>query len=218
MKTKNIYLLFSSTGTMLARTIDLYTKTSFNHVSIALDESLDLVYSFGRKQPKNPFIGGFVKENFNLPLFLHSNIAIYQLKVTEQEYQQLSEKLLLMEAQQDLYRYNFLGLFGVVLNIEFRRNNAFFCSQFVATLLKECGIYHNEKPAGLIRPQDLRNWHELKLFYQGELSEYPYFKYHPEVQAVGTMRQTFSIYYYFMNYKVKRTKRRVLKTWRYFRL
>lgn len=218
MKTKNIYLLFSSTGTMLARTIDLYTRTSFNHVSIALDESLDLVYSFGRKRPKNPFIGGFVRENINLPFFLHSNCAIYQLKVTEQEYDQLREKLLLMEAQEHLYRYNFLGLFGVMMNIEFHRHNAFFCSQFVATLLKECGIYHNAKPAGLIRPQDLRNWEELQLVYQGELNQYPYFNYQPEDEVTGSMRQTFSIYYYFMNYQVKRTTKRVIKTWRYFRL
>ena len=218
MKTKNVYLLFSSTGTMLARTIDLYTRTSFNHVSIALDESLGQVYSFGRKRPKNPFIGGFVKENYNLPFFLHANCAIYQFKVTEYEYEKLREQLLLMEAQQDLYRYNFLGLFGVVMNKEFQRQNAFFCSQFVATLLKDCGIYHNAKPAGLTRPQDLRDWQELKLVYQGELRQYPHFQYQAEDQVIGTVRHTFGTYYYFMNYKVKRTKRRVINTWRYFRL
>lgn len=38
-----------------------------NHVSIALDRELTEVYSFGRKQPDNPFIGGFVKED----IFFH---------------------------------------------------------------------------------------------------------------------------------------------------
>lgn len=217
MKTKTIYLLFSSTGTLLARTIDLYTRTSYNHVSIALDQSLNLVYSFGRKRPKNPFIGGFVKENFNLPFFLESNCAIYQLKVTEQEYEQLKEKIFLMEAQEHLYRYNFLGLFGVILNKEIPRQKAYFCSQFVATVLKECGIYHGSKPPGLIRPQDLREWRELTFVYQGKLESYPHLNEQPEEEENNLIYQVFSTYYFIINYQLYRTKNRVLKTLRYFR-
>lgn len=215
MKTRAVYLLFSSTGTWLARTIDLYTKQSLNHVSISLDQSLSHVYSFGRKRPRNPFIGGFVKENLNSPLFNQTSSAIYKLEVTEQQYQQLRDKLLLMESQQDLYRYNFLGLLGVMVNIELHRDNTYFCSQFVASLLKESGVYHSHKPLGLIRPQDLRTWDQLQLIYQGEITQFPSFNYQPEEYGLSSTHQMFSYYYYYMNQKMRSGIR---KTRGYFRL
>ncbi|WP_017471105.1 hypothetical protein [Amphibacillus jilinensis] len=191
MKTKTVYLLFLSTGTLLAKTIDLYTKQSLNHVSIALDQELNLVYSFGRKRPHNPFIGGFIRENLSLPFFNRSMCAIYQLKVTEEEYTQLVEQIMIMESHKHLYRYNFLGLFGVMLNKEFHRENAFFCSQFVASMLQECGIYHSAKPPGLIRPQDLRAWRELTPFYYGKLKDYPYLTAHVEQEQRKSWRRSF---------------------------
>ncbi|WP_440897855.1 hypothetical protein ACS127_07795 [Amphibacillus sp. Q70] len=217
MKTKTVYLLFLSTGTMLSRTIDFYTHTSLNHVSISLDRSLNFVYSFGRKRPYNPFIGGFIKENLNLPFFSRSTCAIYQLKVTEREYEQLSEKILLMEGQKHLYRYNFLGLFGVMMNKEFRRHNAYFCSQFVATMLQECGVYQGSKPPGLIRPQDLRAWRELKLIYQGELKSYPYFNHQPTEETVSLWRQSLFYYSLFIDKRIRRTKHLARQTWKHIR-
>ncbi|WP_067842276.1 hypothetical protein [Amphibacillus sediminis] len=191
MKTRTVYLLFLSTGTMLAKTIDFYTRSSLNHVSIALDRELNYVYSFGRKKPNNPFIGGFIKENLNLPFFNRSSCAIYQLKVSETEYNQLVEQIMIMESHKHLYRYNFLGLFGVMMNKEFRRKNAYFCSQFVATILQECGVYTGPKPPGLIRPEDLRNWRELSPVYHGKLKYYPFFNYQPEDQPKQSWRHSF---------------------------
>lgn len=180
MKTRKVYLVFLDTGTLLTKTINLYTKTSLNHASIALDRQLNHVYSFGRKRPHNPFIGGFVKENLHSPFFNNTKCAVYRLTISEDEYQLLQQRIMVMEASKHLYRYNLLGLFGIMLNKEVERNNAYFCSQFVATLLQDCGVYHIAKPTSLIRPQDLREWHELKLIYQGELEQYPYFSPHFE--------------------------------------
>lgn len=217
MKTKTVYLAFLGTGTMLSRTIDFYTHTSLNHVSISLDRSLNVVYSFGRKRPNNPFIGGFIKENLNLPFFNRSTCAIYQLKITEQEYEQLNEKILLMESQKHLYRYNFLGLFGVMINKEFQRHNAYFCSQFVASILQECGIYHGSKPPGLIRPQDLRAWRELSLVYRGGLKSYPYLNDQPTEEPSSSWRQSFYPYHVFIGQRIRKTKYLVRRTWQQLR-
>ncbi|MFB1049712.1 hypothetical protein [Paraliobacillus sp. JSM ZJ581] len=175
MKQKTIYLVFLDTGTLLTKMINLFTNSTLNHTSIALDQSLNYVYSFGRKRPKNPFIGGFVRENLQMPFFKNAACAVYRLQISEVEYQLLEQRINMMETKKHLYRYNMLGLFGVMLNKELQRENAYFCSQFVATMLSDCGVYQYHKPACLIRPQDLRDWHELKLIYQGSLSNYPYF-------------------------------------------
>ena len=60
---EKIYIVLTDTGTLLSKAIGLYTRKDLNHASIAFDEELKEMYSFGRKQRHNPFVGGFVKEN-----------------------------------------------------------------------------------------------------------------------------------------------------------
>ena len=66
---KKIYLVLTHTGTILSRIIRIYTKDEFTHVSISLDDELNEMYSFGRLNPYNPFLGGFVHENINYGTF-----------------------------------------------------------------------------------------------------------------------------------------------------
>ncbi|WP_053218011.1 hypothetical protein [Virgibacillus senegalensis] len=175
MQTKQVFVVFSDTGTVLGRVINLWTKSTMNHVSIALDRELTELYSFGRKNPRNPFIGGFVKEDIRTAFFHNSKGAVYCLTVSSHEYRRMRLKIQAMEAEKANYRYNFIGLFLVPLKRELQRKNAFFCSQFVATLLGECGSYRHEKPACLTKPQDIRSWHQLRLIYRGKLVDYPAF-------------------------------------------
>ena len=46
---KKVYILLTHTGTILSKAIKLYTSHEYTHVSIALDEKLDRLYSFGRR-------------------------------------------------------------------------------------------------------------------------------------------------------------------------
>lgn len=48
---KKIYIILTFTGTALSRIIKFATKVEFAHVSIALDEELNEMYSFGRINP-----------------------------------------------------------------------------------------------------------------------------------------------------------------------
>ena len=67
-ETRTIYLLFLSTGTLLSKAIDLYTKTNLNHVSIAFDKELSEVGSLTLHFSKNtlkPWYGLFFMSNFD---------------------------------------------------------------------------------------------------------------------------------------------------------
>ena len=59
---KRIYIILTYSGTVLSRIVKAYTGAEYSHVSIGLDENLTKMYSFGRLNPYNPFIGGFVHE------------------------------------------------------------------------------------------------------------------------------------------------------------
>ncbi|UOQ87155.1 hypothetical protein [Gracilibacillus salinarum] len=186
---KKVYLLFTDTGTLLSRLINLCTNSNLNHASIAFDSSLTEVYSFGRKRTYNPWSGGFVQENLRTPFFRRSQCAIYQLTIPDETYYLLKQRIEKIEAETDHYRYNLLGLFGVLLNLEWQREQAYFCSEFVATVLNEAGIYMAEKPACLVKPQDLKEWEALQLIYHGELIAY--LQYHGGYDVPVTLWQRY---------------------------
>ncbi|WP_028560447.1 hypothetical protein [Paenibacillus pinihumi] len=171
MKNKRIYILLSDTGTWFTRMIKLYTKAEHNHASIAFDDELREVYSFGRKSPGNPFVGGFVKEDLQSELFRKASCAVFSCEVSERKYNQLREYVRRFEQEPQRYKYNLLGVLGIMLKIRVKRENAFFCSQFVATVFEQSGHSLVPKCASLTTPADLGRSEALKLMYRGELRQ-----------------------------------------------
>lgn len=169
---RKLYILLTDTGSLLTKMIKLYTKKPYNHVSLSLDGHLLHVYSFGRKRPRNPLIGGFVKENIQTGVFKQAECAVYSCTITDEQFHKIKEHILEMEKQQHHYRYNFIGLFAVAFNKKLDRRNAFFCSQFVATVLKESGVIDISKPPCLVTPHDLQEVNSFQLIYQGNLEDY----------------------------------------------
>ncbi|WP_077324189.1 hypothetical protein [Virgibacillus siamensis] len=172
MEKKEIYLLLTDTGTLFTKTIKLYTKNPFNHASIAFDGTLTELYSFGRKNIHNPFIGGFVKENIHDNLMREADCAIYSRSIPAEQCEKMINYIQKIKEQQDQYRYNLLGLFAIILRIRFNRENAFFCSQFIATVLAECGVTTFPKPPSLVTPHDLPQVAGFQLVYRGKLSDF----------------------------------------------
>ncbi|KMY50309.1 hypothetical protein [Peribacillus loiseleuriae] len=173
MKERKVYLLFTDTGTNFTKLIKLFTKQPYNHVSISFDGELREIFSFGRKKHDNPFIGGFVREQIAVGLFKKARCELYSFKVSELDYERMLCKVKQIEAEKNLYKYNLLGLFAILLNINFKRKNAFFCSQFVAMILNEKKHVIDKSP-NMVTPQNLLALNSLELVYKGKLHLFPY--------------------------------------------
>lgn len=173
MNEKKVYIILTDTGTLFTRMIKLYTNKPYNHAAISFDTDLLNVYSFGRKTARNPFVGGFVNEDIESELFKQAACVIYSCIVSSTHLQEMRDYIQQMEEQKHLYRYNFLGLIAILLNIPLNRKNAFFCSQFVASVLKECDIIDFQKPLSLVTPHDLQGAAGFQLVYRGKFGEYP---------------------------------------------
>ncbi|AVR00653.1 hypothetical protein ACTWPF_02440 [Oceanobacillus sp. M65] len=205
MQERTIYLLFTDTGTYLAKAINFCTRQSLNHVSISLDGELRQVYSFGRKRPRNPFIGGFVEEDVTSDFLRNSQCAVYSCSISAEECEQIMENIKEIEAKKDNYRYNFIGLFGVLFHIKINRKNALFCSQFVATVLEGVNTIQVKKPSHFIRPGDLRTLEGMQLIYQGKLEHYPRHLMRQEKTLVtGTQTEQKQSFIFLLSSKVKR--------------
>ena len=172
---KQIFILLSHSGSMLSKLINIYTRTDYTHVSLGLDKDLDQLYSFGRLKPYNPVIGGFIREdilNGTYTRFPHTRCAIYLLTVTEEQYKRLAKEINRFALEKEKYRYNLLGLVGVILNRPVQREYSYFCSQFVTEVLTKSGIDIIQKTPGLTSPIDFIECKDLEIIYEGQLNQY----------------------------------------------
>ena len=85
-------MVLTQTGTLPSRTLKLYTRDPYNHISIGFDRNLDVLFSFGRKKLNNPLNGGFVQEGINKGLysiFKGTICCVYKVEVTDEEFANL---------------------------------------------------------------------------------------------------------------------------------
>lgn len=167
-----IYIILTYTGTVLSKIIKLRTHDEFSHVSIALDRNLKKMYSFGRLNPYNPFIGGFVHEYIDsgtFKRFKNTRAKIIELEISEKKYAKIKSAIRKIELNKDKYKFNVLGLFAVGLNIKLRFNNSFYCAEFVKYVIDNANV-GLELPE-LIRPENFKEI-QGKVVYTGFLREY----------------------------------------------
>ncbi len=174
MNNKKIYIVLTYTGTALAKLIKYYTHSEYSHVSISLDEELNDMYSFGRIYTYIPFIGGYVHEHLDkgtFKRFKNTEASIYELNVTDEQYEIIKNIVLNMYENKELYRFNVIGLFANGLNIKFmERQNYFYCAEFIKYLFKCANIYIDLPE--LTKPNDFKSVKELILTYKGKLNKY----------------------------------------------
>ena len=96
-------------------------------------------------------------------------MSIYEIEIEEAQYRKLVRILKRFEKNIKQYHYDFKGLFIRVFYEPKARENYFVCSQFVATVLSEAGIWHLPKPASKIRAKDFEKLENAQLIYEGKL-------------------------------------------------
>ena len=147
MSQRTIYILLTRSGTWFSRLIHFATRDNYTHASIGLDGPDGPFYSFARKY-----------RYLALPAGLG-----------EETYLRLRQKLRSMYAQREEYHYSVLGAFACYFNLSLQRRHHYFCSQFVAGLLEDCGAVALPKPPTLLRPADLCGVKGLRPVHQGAL-------------------------------------------------
>lgn len=171
---EKIYIVLTYTGTILSRTVRIFTRNTYTHASIALDKDLEKMYSFGRLNPYNPFWGGFVKEGIDIGTFKrfkNTKTEIYSFEVTKEEYKKLEEKILEFNNNRKNYKFNIIGLIYARCNKQCKRKNKFYCSQFVREVIEQAEI-NMENIEKVIKPQDFKKIKGLNLEYKGLLNTY----------------------------------------------
>lgn len=170
---KEIYIILTYTGTALSRIIKTFTKDEFSHVSISLDIELKEMYSFGRLNPYNPFWGGFVHEYVDkgtFKRFYNTRAKIYSLKVTEEQYENMKNTIKKIQKEKENYKFNIIGLFAAGFHKKIKKEQSFYCAEFVKHVLEKANI--DTRLPDAVKPEDFKNINGLQEIYEGLLKKY----------------------------------------------
>lgn len=175
---KQLYIVISQTGTLLSRIIRVVTGAEYNHASISVSADLEEMYSFGRRHPYNPFWGGFVIESPHkgtFKRFSDTKVIVIAVEISEKQYIEISNSLMRMYLQKENYHYNYLGLFLAAFHIERKKENCYYCSEFVGDILVKNQIIDANELDSIVQPIHFLSLPHKQL-YCGKLSEYRFYE------------------------------------------
>lgn len=167
-----IYVLLTQTPTKFGALVRNVTKTEYNHASIAFDESLQQIYSFGRIFHHAPVIAGIVREYIERFTLLSSDyvkIRIIRVPVSTESYQ--TGLALIREIEEDRkYFYNLLSVLSYPLLRGFYTHKAFSCAEFTAFMLRRMNVRLNtSSPDWAITPMEIAGALEYPIIFEGNL-------------------------------------------------
>lgn len=156
-----VYVVLVHSGTGVSKAIKAISHSEYSHASICFDSSLDKMYSFARKDPRNPFIGGFRYESIGKGFYEQKEIpyAVYVVPCTESQVKKMKKRLNYFIQNQEKFTFDFTGLVTNYLGIVNNPAHRWFCSRFVADILNAGAPKKNpyvEEPS-LQDPDDFKN-------------------------------------------------------------
>lgn len=131
------------------------------------------MYSFGRLNPYNPFVGGFIHEFIDkgtFKRFFNTKAKIMELEIEEEKYETLKNLIIKFQKEKEKFNFNILGLFGVGFNIKHKKENSFYCAEFVKYITEKSNIHLNLPE--LVKPENFKDILGAKEIYSGLLREY----------------------------------------------
>lgn len=170
--TRYAYIMLAHVDSLALKMIRFFTKMKYNHVSICINADSGEFFSFGRKYIHIPIFGGFIQEKLNSGIYRHFKnpiCAIFRIELNDEMHRSLIAQIEGFKKCRNRYRYNYLALIGYLLRIPVSMKSRFTCSEFVATLIQNCGAHEFLKPLSLIHPMDFSGIPGITPVYEGEM-------------------------------------------------
>jgi hypothetical protein len=157
-----IYILLTKFFTKSANFLSFVTNFHYTHVSIGLEEDLNTFYSFVNKGFIEEKITKYVKKDREpFPCML------YEINVSKKTYNKIKKSIESFKNKKDVLQYSNLGIACSLIGVPIHRENKYFCSEFVAKILKENKIINKKKKASLFLPKDFSKIKEAKPLFVG---------------------------------------------------
>lgn len=162
---RKLYVLQTQFPDMGSWILGWLMGTNYIHCSVGFENDRNTYYSFITKGFCIERIDYYVEHNKGeLPC------RLYELEVTQEVYERTQEMVASFVNSKNELQYNKLGVIAALLQIPFKRDKHYFCSQFVAHVLEHSEALKLKKNSSLYLPVDFTKLSELQWIFQGDIN------------------------------------------------
>lgn len=161
-KKYHVYVVFLTTNTFMGKMIRFFTRNRYSHVSFALEENLNKMYSFARYHINSPISGGFVVEHPGRYLNGGRDVMIKVCKVpvSEEEYNRMKDTIAYFCKHREVMIYNTINAVLSLMKKKLEVKDSYTCIEFVTYLLNIRNV---------LAIKELETMLEAYQIYQGSL-------------------------------------------------
>lgn len=137
MEPKYLYVMLSRTPTGMGKIIRVFTRSSYNHVSLTLDDSFRRFVSFARYAVDTPLAGGYIQGSAERFLCGGAEVPvrIFRVEITEEKAQQLITLFARAGDRSTGLIYDSLAALLSTLHIRTHIPGAYTCLSFASKVL-----------------------------------------------------------------------------------
>jgi len=169
---KILYVVLPRSETLVAKIARMLTKYPYSHVTLSLDDNLEVFYSFSRLRNDSPLISGFAKEyrsHLASKQGVKLNCKIFKIPITDGEYKKI-EDYIDTNKNDDTLLFNYLSMATLTIFKGFEVYKTQNCCGFVAQALELTEKIKLDKPYYKYFPKDFDDMLSKEyLFFEGEL-------------------------------------------------
>ncbi len=163
-KNRKVFVLLTRFPDLGSKITSVITNFYYTHASIGLEEDKSTFYSFVTK--------GFIVENIERYIRPDREpypCMLYEVEVTNEVYEKIKNTIHTFVAEKKNLKYAKLGVALCIFRISYQSPDSYFCSQFVADILKSSGAVHFEKSSSLFLPKDFDRLDGLRYVFSGNI-------------------------------------------------
>lgn len=164
---KKISILLTRLPDVGSSVISLLTLCYYTHASIGLQEDHNTYYTFVSKGFRVEKLTRYIR-----PEWEPVPCVLYEIPVSEETYSRLEKIIRSFEEKKQSLQYAKLGVVLGLMQIRHKLKDQYFCSQFVAEVLRESRAAQLCKDPSLYMPKDLRRLPHKRLTFQGTLPDF----------------------------------------------
>lgn len=179
---KPVYIVCCGYSTPFSNMVKAHTKSQYNHCALALDDTLDVMYTFRHNHFENgKYSGGFEIESLRYIKRLDDDaiIKVNVVMLDNDKFENLQKNIQNLIVNMRDTKYDTANLLRTFLNIEMDnskvKDDTLTCSEFVTKVLYTQGVKLSDKPINLTTPDDVANsdiaYHSIRL-YIGSAKKY----------------------------------------------
>lgn len=164
---RNVYVILPKAETLVSKIAGVVTGYPYSHITISLDDKLQVFYSFSRLRYNAPLISGFAKE-YRSHLASKEKVwlkcKIFKIPVSEADYQKV-KKFISQTGRDKTLLFNYLSMATMNIIGGFEVYKTMNCLSYAGAVLEQISFLQLPKPGVRMFPEDFDRWLSKDYFF-----------------------------------------------------